>query len=262
MKQDKNNLLNQSITKALSILACFTDENPSLRVCDIAHALELSPSTVSRILATMEQLRFIERDSKADYYTIGPQIITLAGVALNHMDLYRQALGELQTLEARLGLGANLAVLKEDSIFYLANVDGPKAPRMYTLLGKRNPLHATAMGKVLLAYLPEADRKQIIARLPMNRYTPNTIGDIEELQANLSGIVSNGYGIEREELAFGRACIAAPIRDKTSSVIAAVSISGPMSEIQLDQQQHSLAATLIEAADRVSLRLGFITRKI
>jgi DNA-binding transcriptional ArsR family regulator len=95
--------LTQTVERALSILTCFSDSQPRLRVSDIARELELSQSTVSRLLATMETLGFVERDAQTSLYELGLELVTLAGVALNQIEVRRQAMAELSTVAAELG---------------------------------------------------------------------------------------------------------------------------------------------------------------
>ncbi len=249
----------QAVERALAALLCFTDAEPKLRVSDVARRVGLTQSTVSRLLTTLEALGFVERDVRAGAYQLGPTLVTLAGIALNQSEVRRQAVAELSEIATTLGLAANLAVLREDAIFYLATVEGPRAPKAFTMIGKRNPLHCTGIGKALLAHLPEPDRTAIVERLSYPRFTPNTIGVPDELLADLDRIVARGYALEREELAFGRACVAAPIRDASGVVLAALSISGPLSALDLDRREAELASYVIEAADRVSHKLGYLT---
>jgi DNA-binding IclR family transcriptional regulator len=256
---ERQTSLTQSVTRALNILQCFNDETPELRVTDICARLGLTASLVSRLLITLEYDGFVERDPESSVYRLGRSIITLAGVALNHNQLRVEALTEMQRVSAETGLGVNLSVLDNDSIYYLAHVDGKHTPRAYTLIGRRNPLHATAMGKVLLAYLPPKARIACLEGLTLHAYTVHTIADAAQLEAELDNVVTQGYATEVEELALGRACISCPVRDRRGNVIAAMSISGPLSSLKLDHRRQELIDLTMETADRVSIRLGYIT---
>ena len=259
MTSNSQGSLTQSVTRALIILTCFTDETPVLRVTDISHRLDLTPSLVSRLLTTLEHEGFVERDDDTGFFRLGRSIISLAGVALNNTRLRTEALGEMQKVSVALGLGVNLAVLDSDSIFYLAHVDAPEVPRHYTLIGRHNPLHATGMGKVLLAHLADDLLADYLRRLSLHAYTPHTITDAGELTAHLQTARTQGWALEMEELALGRACVAGPIRDQTGTVVAALSISGPLSVFRWNERRDSLITALIELADRISIRLGYVT---
>jgi DNA-binding IclR family transcriptional regulator len=207
----------------------------------------------------MESLGFVERDPKTGLYQLGLEMVTLAGVALNQIELRSEAMVELSSVAAELGLGANLAILRNDGLFYLASVEGPKAPKRYTMIGKRGPLHCTGMGKVLLAHLSETERNAILRRIAYPQFTPHTAGTAEALEPMLSSVLTRGYAVEREELAFGRACVAAPIRNATGAVVAATSISGPLRVMDLDHREADLASRVIELGDQISYKLGYIT---
>ena len=137
----------------LAVLDLFNDGEPELRVGDVANRLGVSESTASRLLALLEARSYVERDARTGMYALGLQPLTLAGVAMNHSELRSAALEEMWRLVSALGLGVvNLAVLHRSAVFYLGNVDGRLSPRYYTLIGRQYPTHATALGKVLLAW--------------------------------------------------------------------------------------------------------------
>ena len=259
LKEKNNAGLTQSVTRALAILSCFTDEQPEVRVIDVAKQLNLTQSNVSRLLSTMVSLGYVEKDEFSGFYRLGPQIVTLGGIALNHYEIRKQALPELYELEKKLGLGANLAILSGHRMFYLAHVDSHKSPRMYTLVGRSNPLHCTGIGKVLLAYMSREEAEVAIEADKLHPYTAKTITDKTALYAQLEEIREKGYAIENEELALGRACLAAPVRGRNGKVLAGISISGPLSEIQLEARRQELAGILIEVTDRVSMKMGYLT---
>jgi DNA-binding IclR family transcriptional regulator len=259
MPENSQANLTQSVTRALHILSCFSDQTPVLRVTDISNRLRLTPSLVSRLLTTLEHEGFVERDEDTGFYRLGRMILTLSGVALNANRIRMEALSEMQRVSSSLGLGVNLAVLDQGSIFYLAHIEAPEAPRHYTLIGRHNPLHATAMGKVLLAHLPDEAQSALIKRLELHPYSTHTITDADTLKQALEQVSAQGWALEMEELAFGRACISSPIRDQSGAVVAAVSISGPLTALRWNERKDMLISTVIEVADRISIRLGYVT---
>jgi DNA-binding IclR family transcriptional regulator len=127
------------------------------------------------------------------------------------------------------------------------------------MIGKRNPVHCTGIGKTLVAYLPAEEREAMLQRIPYPALTPHTATSADQLRPMLDLVRQRGYAIEREELALGRACVAAPIRDATGAVVAAASISGPLSALALDRQEAELAARVIEMTDHISWNLGWVT---
>lgn len=261
MKTDQTQALTtQSVTRALAILSCFNDEEPELRGIDFAKKLGLTQSNVSRLLATMEKTGFVEKNDLSGAYRLGPEIISLSGIALNNYEIRKQALPELHKLENKLELGANLAILNKGKMLYLAHVDSRKSPRMYTMIGRRNPLHCTGIGKVLLAHMEREEAERILDTEGLHPYTRKTIVDKERLLKEFEMIEKQGYAIEDEELALGRGCIAAPVRSRGGRVVAGISLSGPKSEINLVEREEELSSILIETTNLISEKMGYIQK--
>ncbi|MGI8335657.1 IclR family transcriptional regulator [Actinomadura scrupuli] len=251
----------QSVERALTLLGAFTDEQPERRVSELAQLSGLGQSTVSRLVGTLEALGYVDRDERSGLYRIGPRIVELAGVALNLSPVHRQARQLAQDLAAELGLGANVAERHGSKLFYLCHFEGRLAPRSFTLIGSSGPLHATAMGKALLSDLSSAEVEKLLgASYPA--FTPNTITERGALLAALDEVRTRGYATEVEELAFGRACIAAPLRDRSGRVVAALSVSGSLSAVNLPERQADLARKVIEGADQISTGLGYMAAAV
>lgn len=246
----------QSIERALSLLDAFSEEHPERRVSELVAMTGLGQSTVSRLVGALEALGFLAHDQRSGLYRIGSRVISLSSLALNHSPVFRQSRQVAQNLAADLGLGANVAERDGLRLFYLCHFEGKLAPRTFTMVGQGGPLHATGLGKAILSGLPDAEVAELLGK-ELPTYTPKTIGKISALQANLAEARSQGYATEIEELAFGRACVAAPIRDRTGQVVAALSVSGPLSAIALAHRQAELATQVIENADQISTALGY-----
>ncbi|MFR9725552.1 IclR family transcriptional regulator [Streptomyces sp. MS19] len=254
MGAEQGTSTNQSVERAAAVLAAFHDGRP-LRGADVASRAGLGQSTTSRMLATLEALEYVERDAESGLYRLGTGLITLAGSALNQHPVHRAARQHAQEAAALLGLGVNVSVLHRGTVFYLANFEGALAPKSMTLAGQRNALHATGMGKCLLAGTTPDQRRAMLPDLP--RFTGRTIGTHEELDAQVESVLGRGYATEVEELALGRACVAAPIRDTTGGIAAAISISGSLSAMDLDSREGELSGRVIETADEISTALGY-----
>ena len=250
--------LTQSLCKAFEILACFTPESPVLRVVDITRKVDLTQSNVSRLVNTMVACGYLERLEDSGYFQLGKQIISLSSVALNHSELRKQALPELFRLEQRYEVGANLAVLHEDRMYYLAHVDSRSSPRMYTMVGYTNPLHCTAIGKVLLSAMKDADILALLERTGMPAFTPHTVTSADVLMDQIRAVRKRGYATEYAEHAAGSACVAAPIRGVSGKVVAGVSISGRFCGGSMREREEEAAAIVTEAAALISHKLGRI----
>lgn len=251
------NASNQSVVRAVALLRALSVTQGDHRASDLAARAGLGLSTATRLLATLESLDLIGRDEASGMYRFGPLALTIGGAAVNQSAVYTEARMVAQTLAARLGLGVNVAQRQGARLQYLLNVEGPLAPKSFALTGQTNPLHATGLGKCLLLGLDAKARRALLPQDTLVGFTGKTLTTHAQLDAELSTALAEGYAMEREELALGRACVAAPIRDRTAAVVAAISISGPLSELDLDNRRRALAQAVIEAADSISIALGF-----
>ncbi len=218
----------QSIGRALRLLACFSEAHPSHTLSELSRQLELAPSTVSRLLSVLEEYGYVRRGTGNGngQYTLGLAPIALASVAISQSDLRRQSLPFLEMLADSSHYNANVAVLYEGDVLYLARVPAAKELRVYAITGTRNAPHSTAVGKILLAALPEEEVRARYTNRSMEPLTPQTITTMDALLAELRCVSAQGYAVDDEEFATGRRCIAAPVRDESGQTIAAISLSG------------------------------------
>ncbi|MET9092939.1 IclR family transcriptional regulator [Streptomyces cyaneofuscatus] len=252
----------QAVERAMSLLVCFTDEHSELRISELCAQTGLGQSTVSRMVSSLDRLGFVAQDTRTGLYRLGPTAVTLGSVALNSSPLFRAARQVTQNLAHTTGLGVNLAELRDDHLFYLCNFEGARSPKSFTMAGRTAPLHATGMGKAVLAELGTEYVRDYYAQGLADAYTPHSITDAAAMEKALEEVRSRGYATEVEELAFGRACVAAPIRGRGGRVVAALSLSGPLSELGLPGRQQEWALTVIEAADELSVTLGFTVTRV
>jgi len=251
MSADKST--NQSVEKAVSVLESFAD-GQALRVGDVARAAGITQSTASRLLATLEAAGLVERDPITTLYFLGTELLTLAGIAINQNPVHRVGRQIAQNLASELGLGVNIALLRGWELVYLCNFEGRNSPKSHTLMGQRVPLHATSIGKSTLPSFSAADRREL---QPLTAFTEFTITDAAALERETAVVARRGYATEVEEFVLGRASVAAPILDQLGRIVAAISISGPRTTIDLETREAELARLVIETADRISSGLGY-----
>jgi DNA-binding IclR family transcriptional regulator len=246
----------QSVDRALSLLDAFTPEHPERRVIELVEVTGLGQSTVSRLVGALESFGLLVQDRRSGLYRLGPRVVGLGALALNQLPIFRYARQPAQDLAADLGLGANVAERHGPNLFYLCHFEGPLAPRTFTMVGRGGPLHATGLGKALLSDMSDAEVEALLGRtFPAN--TPKTITRLGELLQRLAEVRERGYATEIDEQAFGRACVAAPIRNRAGEVIAALSVSGPSSALALPAREAELAGRVIEQADKISSAFGY-----
>ncbi len=255
--QDKSGLT-LSLCKAFDILNCFTPETPMLRITDITKRVGMTQSNVSRLVNTMVAYGFIEKNDDSGYYQLGKRIITLSSVSLNHSELRRQALPELFRLEQEFKVGANLAELEDGEMYYLAHVDSRTSPRMYTMVGYTSPLHCTAIGKVLLAAMSDAEIETVLREKGMKAYTYSTITSIDRMMEQIDRIRRVGYSTEYDEHALGSTCVAAAIRGRTGKVIAGLSMSGKFCDLNMREHEEEVSKIVMSSAALISNKLGYL----
>jgi len=249
---------NQSVERAAAVLGALGDsDNGAVRASDIARAIGLGTSTTGRLLATLETLEFVRRDPVTQSYSVGRAVLELASQGLNHNPVHRESRAAAQELAHRIGLTANVGVQDGTSCIYLCHFEGTLAQKSHTMIGMQQPLHASALGKALMVDMTQDERVALLGDDPP-RYTDHTLASHDALTEDLVASAKRGWCIENQELALGRFCIAAPIRNASGRVAAALSISGRVTQLR-DRDMDSLAEDLIEVADRISVGLGMIS---
>lgn len=214
----------------------------------LARRTGFSKSTLYRLLQTLVRHGFVEEEG--GLYRVGPKAFAV-GQAYPRQNLLLAVRPEMEALAAETGESVNLAVPAGLEALYLDQAEGNKLVRLFTAPGSRAPLHATGVGKVLLAFrgVPEA--------LTLNPYTPYTLTRLEDLRRELDAVQRQGYALDNEEKELGVRCVAAPIFGPGGEVVAALSLSAPSSRLSLEEAR-LLAPRVREAARRASLRLGFV----
>jgi DNA-binding IclR family transcriptional regulator len=245
----------QSIERAVAILNAFSAETPELGVTELAERLALHKSTVHRFLVNLEAAGLVERNTRSQRYRLGLRIFELGGLVLQQMNLWDEALPFLEGLVRDSGETGHLAVLDSGEAIYIERVEARRALRIPSAVGRGYPAHATNLGKVLLAYLPPEDLREVVSARGLAAYTPHTITDPDRLDAELARIRAQGYAVDNEEYDEGLRCIGAPIQDHTGHVVAALGIGGPVTRVT-PARVAELAELVMRAAKGLSRRLG------
>jgi len=256
MKESKPNYPIKVLNKTFSILEVLLQQGSPMNMTEISKKLGLYPSTTHRILDTLKHWGYVEQEPDNQKYQLGLKVLELGMAKLQQIDLVREATPYLKELVNQCNETAHLGVLEEGDVLYLAKVESSQTIRMCSYVGKRAPLHCTALGKVLLAYLSTEERKKILGEKVLPRLTENTITDKRELEKELDKVKEQGFALDREENEKDVRCVAAPIRNYQGKVIAALSISSPAFRID-EKVQNNLKEALIETSTKISKRLGY-----
>lgn len=218
-----------SLERGLNILSAFSSSRPVLGIADLARAAGLTKSTTHRYVTTLVSLDYVQQDPETRKYHLGPRVIDLGFAAIDSMELTRVAAPALQALADETGYTVSMAVCDGPDIVY---VDRRRSGRRTSLamdlnlhVGSRLPAYCTAMGKAMLAWKDPAALRQILDRTDMARRGPNTLTNREQLMAALARVRQTGVAVNDEELAPGLRSFAAPVRDRSGAVIAAVNVA-------------------------------------
>jgi len=244
------------LDKSLSVLELLLQKDSAMNMTEFSEKLGLYPSTIHRILDTLKHWGYVEQDPHTQKYQLGLKALELGMAKLHQMDLVREATPYLKELVNQCNETVHLGALNEGEVLYLAKEESSQTIRMISYVGKRAPLHCTALGKVLLAYLSAEERKKILGKEVLPRLTENTITDKGELEKELGKVREQGFALDREENEKDVRCVAAPIRNYQGEVIAALSISSPIFRIDKNAQ-NDLKEALVETSKKISKRLGY-----
>lgn len=218
----------QSVKRAAQILRCFEGQE-LLGVTEIAELTKLNKSTAFGLITTLASEGLLEQDNVTGRYRLGLELFRLG--SLVNTDTRRLVMPELTELTAALKETLNFVRHEKGDVVYLIKKESPHSMRICTKTGQRLPMYCTAVGKAILAYLPEEERDQIIADFEFKPFTQNTVQSGEMLLAQLEEIRRNGYAIEREELEYELVCVAVPVLNRIGYPAAAISCSGPKSRM-------------------------------
>ena len=245
--------MSQSLSRALRLLTELAEGPRSLD--DLAALLDVHKTTVLRLLRTLEEDRLVYRDAAYRYH-LGAGLFALSSRALEQRPVRAAAAPHLAALNRETGHTVHLAAYEGGEVVYIDKYDSSHPVRMYSRIGLRAPLHCTAVAKILLAGLPERERRTVVESIEYKVMTPNTLTGPDALSAELARVAAQGYAVDHGEHETFINCVGAPIRDASGRVVAAVSISVP--DVLLDYEQVlALLPDLLKTAAAISADSGW-----
>lgn len=243
----------QSVRRAAALLRALGDEQ-ALGVSELGRRTGLHKSTASRLLATLEHEGLVEREPGSERYRLGFEIARLAGLAVHLGDIRTVARPVLVALAEAAQETVHLALRDGLEVVNVEQVAGPHIMGAANWLGRRTPLHCVANGKVLLAFAPPDVQERVLAG-PLVTVTPHTINEPAALRHELDRVRIQGYAVALGEVEEGLHAVAAPVRGRDGTALAAVSVSGPSYRIP-PARIAELGALVMSAADDIAARLG------
>lgn len=246
----------QSVQRALAILDAIAAAGGEATLTAIARQVRLKVSTCHNLLATLVQAGYAARRRGARSYVLGSRILALSTVCLKEVNLPQRAQRVIEMLNARTQEAVQLAVLQGDDLVTVMRKEALHAVRVDSgTLGKSNAAHATATGKAILAWIPEAELARLVEAKGLPVFTPNTITEFPKLIEELRLVRRLGYAMDREEFQLGVSCVGAPIRTPSGTVIGSISVSCPVYRTD-ETTIERVRALVIAAAQSLSADLA------
>ena len=241
----------QSLERGLDILETIEAEGADIGVREIARRLGLSPTLVQRLVSSLAQRGYIEKNAETSRYRLGYRSLTLGASGEHDADYSVAARRELERLAHEHRLNGFVSVLRGGRAVYLLAVqaDGPVAIRV--IAGSEMPLHSTSAGKVLLASLDDAEARKLLGSRKLPAITPHTIVDPSILIASLGKVRRQGYATVVEENIPGVLSVGTPIRDRSGGVVAVISVAFPK-YLDAGLTLQSVTPLVTDAATRIS----------
>ncbi|MFC6823603.1 HTH-type transcriptional regulator XacR [Halopelagius fulvigenes] len=240
--------------KTLALINELAERGPC-GVTELANSLDMGKSAVHSHLSTLRKHHYVLKDG--DDYQLGLKFLELGGNIRKSMEFYQVAEPEVKAIAAKTGELANLLVEEQGMGVYLMRSKGDRAVDLDTYAGLRTHLHTTALGKAILAYLPESRVEEIVEQHGLERKTPRSIGSREELYEAIDDIRERGYAIDDGERLEGLRCVAAPVKTSSDKVLGAISVSAPASRVSDDDLHGEFSEQVLSAANVVELNINY-----
>ncbi len=224
-----------AILRAIRIIESIARHESAPQLAEICRDVDLPKPTVYRILATLEHAGWVGREPGSKRYACGERLTSIAGDVLMRSPARAARHAILEELVEQTGETCNLTIPNVNSVLYLDRVESSWPLRVALGAGSRVPLYSSASGKLFLSYMPKRSRDRFIRLTPLVRHTVNTLCDPAKLSRELEEIRSRGYAIDNEEYLAGICCLAVPVRDADSRVVAALAVHAPVARMRVDQ---------------------------
>ncbi|MBQ1092737.1 IclR family transcriptional regulator C-terminal domain-containing protein [Streptomyces sp. B93] len=249
----------RSFERGLAVIRSFDAEHPARTLSEVARACDLTRAAARRLLLTLADLGYVHTDGRL--FRLTPRVLELGYAYLAGLTLPQLAEPHLDQLVAQVRESSSLCVLDGDDIVYVARVPTRRIMSAAITVGTRFPAHATSVGRVILAHLPDAEREARLDRAELRPLTGRTLTSRDALRAELDRVRRQGHALVDQELEEGLRSIAAPVRDRDGTVVAAVNIAVHAGRTSLTALRRDLLPPLLAAASRIEADLRVTDRR-
>jgi len=245
-----------AVERALAMLEAVAQDPEGLSNAEISRKLQIPKSSASYILRTLEKQAYLNRDKESGKYRVGLKILSLSRGALSGIDVREVALPIMRHLMEKTNLTCHLAILDGPEAVYIEKVEPQGFIRMDTWVGRRMRVHATSVGKALVAHIPQERLEKIISESGMEKRTAKTITSLSRLLKELEKVRAQGFAVDDEENNLGARCVGAPVFNQQGAIEASVGLSGTIHQVNA-QTMPRIVEALKDAARHVSMQLGY-----
>jgi IclR family pca regulon transcriptional regulator len=243
---------NESLARGMKILTLFGNGSGWLSLTDIARQAGVNTTTAVRLLSTLESMGYVERSLSTRRYRPSLSVLRLGYSALQASTVRELAQPYLERLAQTTDETVNMGVLVDTSVLYVVRLKRTELVTADIHVGSTLPAYCSSMGKLLLAYLDDRELAPLLRRVNFAKRGPNTITDPAKFRQALAEIRRKGWSVQDEETAAGLRSVAAPVRDETGKVVAAINIATPTARVSLKQMVKTLLPAVSETATRIS----------
>ncbi|WP_348718745.1 IclR family transcriptional regulator [Tenacibaculum sp. 190130A14a] len=230
---DNDKKVNQSVVKAFALLDAFTNEKTTWGVRELALKTGYNKSTTYRLLNTLAALNIVHQNDN-EKYSLGSKLFELGNRVAIYKAISKSTNTPIKNVALEIQETVLLSILKEDQVFHINKADSLHGLKINTSIGSYQPIHATASGKLLLAFSNKETQHEILKRIQLYKATQHTITNLKKFKEELNKTYTRGYALDIEEFELGLVSIAIPIRNKTGNIIASISASGPLSRFRTE----------------------------
>lgn len=244
-----------AINRAFLVIELLAKTDAGLTISEIHRILKLPLSSAATILYTLESLGYLEREETTNKYTLGVRLLSFSRKIADQLNLVGRCQSLLEELVQESSLTGHLAVRRGGDLICVARIPGPGMIQVSSYVGMRWPVHASAVGKALLAFLPAEECARVLANVDLRSVTPHTVTSVSALKAQFRKFREVGYSWEISESELGVACIAAPVFGPGQEVIAAISLVGSTQQIS-KANRRNLGLLVRRYGELMSAKLG------
>jgi len=245
----------QVLDRALALMEALSHQGPDLTLAQISEMLRLHKSTAHRLIMVLERHRLIEKNSNTGKYRLGLKLFELGTKAVSQLDLRERSRPFLERAVLDTGETGHLCVYDDGEVVYLDKIEPARSVRLTSSVGRRNPAYCTAVGKAIMAFLPEVQVEAAVLKHGLPQLTRKTITNMLDLRADLAKVRKLGYAIDDEEHEEGVLCVGAPVWSVGPHPIAAISVSGPTFRLS-PEKVPIVAHAVMATAQALSKELG------